>query len=202
MYHQKSGNPGCLSLEFPPSSNLGRSRLIDGAAVVVFVLALGDPTQGPRVAVYEKQEQSCETAEGHSQLHPWPPGLNIHPVIHPQGWTLTTTYLEEWRGKQINSPQGITSPPEDNFTLRGQISPLGTTSPLGSKFAPRGEAKNGPQHSLKSSEINRHNESLSMNISSTPGATYLPTRKETVSRKEKVTPRPTDMPALSWCTKF
>jgi hypothetical protein len=30
------------------------------------------------------------------------------------------------------------SPPGDNFTPRGQ------NSPLGSKFAPRGEVKNGP----------------------------------------------------------
>jgi hypothetical protein len=39
--------------------------------------------------------------------------------------------LEEWRGEQRISPPG------DNFTPRGQNSPLGTTSPLGSKFAPR-----------------------------------------------------------------
>jgi hypothetical protein len=32
----------------------------------------------------------------------------------------------------------------ENFIPRGQNSPWGTTSPLGSKFALRGEVKNGP----------------------------------------------------------
>jgi hypothetical protein len=54
-------------------------------------------------------------------------------------------------------PQVKTSPPGENFTPRGQNSPLGekftsgdkihlwgTTSPPGSKFAPRDEVKNGP----------------------------------------------------------
>jgi hypothetical protein len=45
--------------------------------------------------------------------------------------------LEEWRGKKRMSPPG------DNFTPRGQITPLGDN--WGSKFAPRGEVKNGPQ---------------------------------------------------------
>jgi hypothetical protein len=47
---------------------------------------------------------------------------------------MNTLYcLEEWRGEQRISPPG------------DKIHPLGTTSPLGSKFAPRGEVKNGPQ---------------------------------------------------------
>jgi hypothetical protein len=46
--------------------------------------------------------------------------------------------LEEWRGEQRISSPG------DNFTPRGKKSPLVTNSPLGSKFAPRGEVKNGP----------------------------------------------------------
>jgi hypothetical protein len=46
--------------------------------------------------------------------------------------------LEERRGEQIILPPG------DNFTPRGQTHPWGITSPLGSKFAPRGEVKNGP----------------------------------------------------------
>jgi hypothetical protein len=64
----------------------------------------------------------------------------------------TLCCLEEWRGEQRISPPG------DNFTpskgtkftpggqLRpwGKIHPWGTTSPLGSKFAHRGEVKNGP----------------------------------------------------------
>jgi hypothetical protein len=41
--------------------------------------------------------------------------------------------LEEWRGEQRISPPG------DNFTPGGQL------RPWGSKFAPRGEVKNGPQ---------------------------------------------------------
>jgi hypothetical protein len=40
--------------------------------------------------------------------------------------------LEKWRDKQIISP------PVDNFTPRGQ------NSPLGAKFSPRGEVRNGP----------------------------------------------------------
>jgi hypothetical protein len=46
--------------------------------------------------------------------------------------------LEEWRVEQI-SPQG------DSFTPGDKFHPWGTTSPLGSKFAHRGEVKNGPQ---------------------------------------------------------
>jgi hypothetical protein len=45
----------------------------------------------------------------------------------------TLFVLEEWRGEQRISP------PRDNFTPRGQ------TSPLGDNFAPGGEVKNGPQ---------------------------------------------------------
>jgi hypothetical protein len=46
---------------------------------------------------------------------------------------MNTLYcLEEWRGEQRISPPG------DNFTPRGQNSPLGV------KFAPRGEVKNRP----------------------------------------------------------
>jgi hypothetical protein len=46
--------------------------------------------------------------------------------------------LEEWRGGQRISPQGITSPLGDKIDLRG------TTSPLGVKVFPKGEVKNGP----------------------------------------------------------
>jgi hypothetical protein len=72
------------------------------------------------------------------------PRGNVHPFVHPTGWTLSTYCSEEWRGEQRISPPG------DNFTLRGQNLPLGgTTSPLGSKFAPRGEVKYGPQLPLQ-----------------------------------------------------
>jgi hypothetical protein len=37
--------------------------------------------------------------------------------------------------------------PGDNFTLRGQI------SPLGSMFAPRGEVKNGPQRPVPKAKL-------------------------------------------------
>jgi hypothetical protein len=58
------------------------------------------------------------------------PRGNVHPFVHPQGWTLY--YLEEWRGKKIISP------PWDNFkTSRDKIHPWRTTPPLGVKFAPR-----------------------------------------------------------------
>jgi hypothetical protein len=49
-------------------------------------------------------------------------------------------FLDEWRGKQKISPPGITSPPAPG----DKIHPWGTTVPLGSKYAPRGEVKNGP----------------------------------------------------------
>jgi hypothetical protein len=45
--------------------------------------------------------------------------------------------LEEWRGEQRVHPQGITSPLVDKI------------HPWGSKFAPRGEDKNGPLGKLK-----------------------------------------------------
>jgi hypothetical protein len=45
----------------------------------------------------------------------------------------TLDCLEEWRGKQRISPPG------------DKLYPWGITSPLGSKFAPRGKVKNGPQ---------------------------------------------------------
>jgi hypothetical protein len=52
---------------------------------------------------------------------------------------ITLYCLEEWRGKQENiPPQRITSPPGD------KIHPWGRPSPPGSKFALRGEVKNGP----------------------------------------------------------
>jgi hypothetical protein len=53
------------------------------------------------------------------------PGGNVHPYVHPQGWTLSRYCLEEWRGEQRILPPG------NNFTPRGQNSPRGTTSPLG-----------------------------------------------------------------------
>jgi hypothetical protein len=57
----------------------------------------------------------------------WPLGECSPPGVN------TLYCLEEWRGKHRISP------PWDNFTPRGQ------NSPLGDKFAPRGEVKNGPQ---------------------------------------------------------
>jgi hypothetical protein len=69
--------------------------------------------------------------------------------ICPLGRMLTPSFtprcehslLFRWNGGANREfhPQGITSPPGDNFTPRGQ------NSPLGSKFAPKGEVKNGPQ---------------------------------------------------------
>jgi hypothetical protein len=44
----------------------------------------------------------------------------------------TLYYLEEWRDKKRISSPG------DNFTPRGQ------NSPLGDNFTPRGKVKNGP----------------------------------------------------------
>jgi hypothetical protein len=46
-----------------------------------------------------------------------PLGVMLTPSFTPQGWTLFC--LEEWRGEQIISLPG------DNFTTRGQNSPLG-----------------------------------------------------------------------------
>jgi hypothetical protein len=68
------------------------------------------------------------------------PRGNVQPYLHPRGEHSTLRYLEEWRGKQK------TSSPVDNFTPApgDKIHPWWTNSPLGSKFAPRGEAKNGP----------------------------------------------------------
>jgi hypothetical protein len=79
--------------------------------------------------------------------------LNFTPrgEFSPQGWTLSPCSppgvnnlysLEEWRGEQRISPPG------DNFTPRIQNSPLRDNfAPGGSKDAPRGEVKNGPQSS-------------------------------------------------------
>jgi hypothetical protein len=65
------------------------------------------------------------------------PRGNVHPFIHPQGWTLYC--LEEWRGEQRSSPPG------DNFTpIRGQNSLLGDNFAHGSKLAPRCKVKHGP----------------------------------------------------------
>jgi hypothetical protein len=44
----------------------------------------------------------------------------------------TNNFLEEWRGEQIISP------PEDNFTPRGQNSPLGDNFAPGVRVCPRG----------------------------------------------------------------
>jgi hypothetical protein len=65
-------------------------------------------------------------------------GWNVHPFVNPQGWTLYIYCLEEWRGIQRISPPG------DNFTPKVQSSLPGENfAPLGSRFAPRGEVKNG-----------------------------------------------------------
>jgi hypothetical protein len=58
----------------------------------------------------------------------------------PAPLVVNTLYcLEEWRGKHRISP------PWYNFTPRGQSSLLGDKfAPGGSKFAHRGEVKNGP----------------------------------------------------------
>jgi hypothetical protein len=82
----------------------------------------------------------------------FPQGVNFvtygecSPLRSPPG--VNTLYcLEEQRGEQRISPPG------DNFTARVKIHPLGTTSPLGSKFAHRGEVKNGPQQIMHSQII-------------------------------------------------
>jgi hypothetical protein len=62
-------------------------------------------------------------------LCPWG---NVHPFVHPQEWTLSTVYIEEWRGKQRISPQG------DNFTPTGQNLPLGDNFAPGVKVCPLG----------------------------------------------------------------
>jgi hypothetical protein len=55
------------------------------------------------------------------------PNGNIHPFIHPQGWTLSTVQ------KNGGGEQRI-SPPVGNFTPRGQ------NSPMGDNFAPGGQS--------------------------------------------------------------
>jgi hypothetical protein len=51
------------------------------------------------------------------------------PLFTPRGeHSLGTTYLEEWRGEQIISPQGT------KFTPGGQLRPLGQSLPLGAKL--------------------------------------------------------------------
>jgi hypothetical protein len=66
------------------------------------------------------------------------PRGNVHPFVHPQGWTLSTVEKNRGANREFHS-QGITSP------LGDKVQFWGTTSPWGSKFAPRGEVKNGPQ---------------------------------------------------------
>jgi hypothetical protein len=48
-------------------------------------------------------------------------------------------HLAEWRGEQRISPPG------DNFTHRGQSSPVGDNFKPGVKVCPRDKVKNGPQ---------------------------------------------------------
>jgi hypothetical protein len=74
------------------------------------------------------------------------PRGNVHPFVHPQGWTHC---LEEWKDEHIISPQG------------DKVDSWGTTSPLGSKFAPRGEVKNGRQDVCT---IFRNRSSFNLNI--------------------------------------
>jgi hypothetical protein len=62
------------------------------------------------------------------------------PLFNPGVNTLYC--LEEWRGEQRISALG------DNFTPRGQ------NSPLGAKLSPRGKVKNGPQKMLFYAEDN------------------------------------------------
>jgi hypothetical protein len=95
--------------------------------------------------------RTMTTPEASFKQHGLPPGLKFAPrgELGPTGWTLSPTYgecspfcspagmntlhcLEEWRGKQRIS------------LLGDKVHSWGTTSPLGSKFAPRGEVKNGP----------------------------------------------------------
>jgi hypothetical protein len=65
------------------------------------------------------------------------PRGNVHPIVHPQGWTLSTIKKNGGYNREFH-PQGITSPPGY------KIHPWWTNPPLGPKFAPRGEVKNGP----------------------------------------------------------
>jgi hypothetical protein len=74
---------------------------------------------------------------------PGPQGWNlsrrveVHPFVHPQGWTLFIVYKNGGANREFH-PQGITLPLGDKLTPGGQL------RPWGSKFAPRGEVKNGP----------------------------------------------------------
>jgi hypothetical protein len=49
---------------------------------------------------------------------------------------MNTLYIVEFRRMEERT---------DNFTPGDNFTPRGETSPLGSKFAKRGEVKNGPQ---------------------------------------------------------
>jgi hypothetical protein len=74
-----------------------------------------------------------------------PLGVNLAPrgEICPLGVKFTPSFTP--RGEHyllFKRMEGRT----ENFTPRGQIHPWVTNSPLGSKFAPRGEVKNGPQN--------------------------------------------------------
>jgi hypothetical protein len=84
------------------------------------------------------------TPEGHFNFTPCPQGLNlsprgnVHPFVHPQGWTHSTLGTEEWRGEQRISPPGDNStpaPPQGTkFTPVGQLCSWGQSLPLGAKL--------------------------------------------------------------------
>jgi hypothetical protein len=69
------------------------------------------------------------------------PRGNVHPFVHPQGCTLFIVEKNGGANREFY-PQGITSSLKDKFTPGGQL------RPRGSKFAPRGEVKNGPLASI------------------------------------------------------
>jgi hypothetical protein len=61
---------------------------------------------------------------------------NVHPFVHPPPGVNNLYCLEEWKGKERISAPG------DNFSPRGQ------NSPLGDNFTPEAEVKNGPLSTL------------------------------------------------------
>jgi hypothetical protein len=59
------------------------------------------------------------------------PRGNVHPFVHPKGWTLSTVL------KTVGQTEGL-------YYLGDKAHPCGPTSPLGSRVAPRGEIKTWP----------------------------------------------------------
>jgi hypothetical protein len=57
------------------------------------------------------------------------PRGNVHPFFHPQGWTLSTVYIEAWRGEQRISP-----PTRQNSLMGNNFAPGDQSLPLGAKL--------------------------------------------------------------------